>query len=101
MRVTFKYHTFKKNGEYVKDVSEVPYWRLYLIRIDRYKIDGKWHTRNTVVYKPVCNYNYIEIIDYVNECPPPEGHVYVAYARMSTANNRSYYESKSKNTTTR
>lgn len=86
MKVTFKYHTFKKNGKYVDNINEVPYWRLYYVEIIKYKENGKVRTKNKVKYKTLANYTYNDILAFVDECPPNPGERCFAYARIHSIN---------------
>ena len=56
--------TYKiKLNEYAKSIDEVPYWRLYIVKFKRIQTPYGIKFERTIVYKSVCNYNFMDICD--------------------------------------
>ena len=57
-------HTHKiKTNEYAKSIDEVPYWRLYIVKIKRIQTPHGIKFERTIVYKSVGNHNFTDICD--------------------------------------
>ena len=98
--VTYNIDGKIKTNEYAKSIEEVPYWRLYVVKIKRIRTQHGIKFERTIVHKSVGNYDFMNICDLMtrignpNDNYMPERYSYYRYECWPRATMCNKYDDK-------